>query len=116
MTNENDVNRQRQRKHLAAWQERVEIASRDGQNAVADAAAVLAAKYCQLVDSDGSEAEPAILSAANLLRRKIEASEQHRTMAVEHGLGDEAIDVTLEIQGLERELVDLVRDWQQQSN
>lgn len=116
MTNEIDINRERQRKHLAAWRERADIARRDGHQAVAEAAAALSEKYSQLVESDAPEAEPALFADANLLRRKIEASEQHRTMSVEHGLGDEAIDVTLEIQEMEKELVALVRKWQQQGS
>lgn len=114
MTNDTDINRERQHRQLSAWRERAEIASRDGNAALADAAAALATKYNQLVESAVPELEPAVFAAANLLRRKIEASEQHRTMSVEHGLGDEAIDVTLEIQEMEKELVALVRQWQQQ--
>ncbi|MBY0551469.1 MAG: hypothetical protein K2W95_29580 [Candidatus Obscuribacterales bacterium] len=114
MTNEIDITRERQRRHLAAWRERAAIASRDGHQAFADAAAALSAKYSQLVELDVPEAEPAMFAAANLLRRKIEASEQHRTMSVEHGLNDEAIDVTIEIQEMEKELVTLVQTWQQE--
>lgn len=116
MTDSIETRRERQRKHLAAWRERVEIARRDGNGVVASAAHALAEKYRELVESASPEPEPASVAAANLLRRKIEAAEQHRTMSVEHGLGDEAIDVTLEIQEMERELVALVRVWQQQEN
>lgn len=115
MTNDDNINREKQRRHLAAWRERAEIARREGHLEVADAADTLSAEYKRLVESEIPQPDPAILSAANLLRRKIEASEQHRTMSVEHGLGNEAIDVTLEIQEMERELVELVRAWNQQT-
>ena len=113
MTGEQSIDPARLQKHLAAWSQRAEIARRHGQDAVADAATVLVSEYGKFIAA-GLESEPAVFAAANTLRRKIEASEQHRTMSVEHGLGDEAIDVTLEIQEMEKELVALVSDWQKQ--
>lgn len=115
MTNEINA-KDRQRKQLAAWRERALIANRDGHEAVAEVAAFLAAKYSEFLESEVPQTEPSMFTSANLLRRKIEASEQHRTMSVEHGLGDEAIDVTLEIQEMERELIALVQEWQKREN
>ncbi len=60
-------------------------------------------------ESDAAINEPEILRKANLFRKQIEASEQHRTMCVEHGLGDAAIDATYEIQAMEKQLVDLIQ-------
>lgn len=91
---------------IAAWLERAEIARREGRREVAEAAEKVATGYRELT---GEQDEPAYLSKANLLRKRIESTEQHRTMAAEHGLSNEAIDSTYEIQELERELIDLVR-------
>lgn len=68
----------------------------------------LASAYENLQGPDYVESE--LLTKANWLRKRIESAEQHRTMSAEHGLGDEAIDTTYEIQAMERELVKLVRD------
>jgi hypothetical protein len=90
----------------SAWLERAEIARKQGQEDVIRASLELASAYEQLSPPDYIESE--LLVKANLLRKQIESSEQHRTMSVEHGLGNEAIDVTLEIQELEKQLVALV--------
>src|SRR5687768_4183433 len=100
--------RKRRMRNIAGiWSERATTAGKHGQADVEQVAMWLASKYQELVDSDAEE--PEVLVNANLLRKRIESSEQHRTMSVEHGLGDEAIDVTYEIQELEKELVALVR-------
>lgn len=91
---------------VAAWRRRSEIARANGQVELAEAAARLAG-YCGKLLESGSEI-PEHLNQINVLRKRIEASEAHRTMSAEHGLNDEAIDTTYEIQELERELVSLV--------
>jgi hypothetical protein len=101
-----DDRKQRMRSIAGIWSERAIIAGKHGQTDLAEVSLWLASKYQQLGDSELEE--PEVLARANLLRKRIESSEQHRTMSVEHGLGDEAIDVTYEIQELERELVVLV--------
>lgn len=94
-------------KRISAWSERAEIANKQTQVDVMQAALALASVYEALIQSNVDE--PELLIKANLLRKRIEASEQHRTMAAEHGLSNEAIDATLEIQEMERNLVELVR-------
>lgn len=101
---------------VEAWNERAEIARRQKQDDVVSAALKLATSYQEMLptDEDGSgnidlDAEADFMKEANLLRKQIESSEQHRTMCVEHGLSDAAIDATYEIQALERKLVALVK-------
>jgi len=96
-------------KKWAAWTERAEVARAQMQPEVEAAADAIAAAYKQLMESNA--AEPEVLVKANKLRKRIESAEQHRTMAAEHGLNDEAIDVTYEIQKLETELVELIEQW-----
>jgi hypothetical protein len=90
------------------WSERAEIARKQGQDDVI-AAAELLALMCEKLNATPEAEEPEVLRKANLLRKKIEASERHRTMCVEHGLSDAAIDATYEIQALEKELVEVVK-------
>lgn len=105
----NSEDRQKQLQSLVAvWEERAQIATRQGTENVAKAALHIASAYKALVDADTESEEPAFLADADLLRKRIESSEQHRTMCVEHGLSDAAIDATYEIQKLERDLVALV--------
>jgi hypothetical protein len=92
---------------LAAWSKRAALAQVQKQADVEQAALAIVDAYRALLESDS--AEPEELVQANVLRKKIESAEQHRTMAAEHGLNDEAIDVTYEIQQLESELVALVK-------
>lgn len=94
-------------RRISAWSERAEIADRQRQGDVMQAALKLKVAYEALLESEVDE--PDLLITANLLRKRIEASEQHRTMAAEHGLNDEAIDATFEIQAMEKQLVELVR-------
>jgi hypothetical protein len=96
---------------LAAWTERAAVARTQNQPEVETVAHAVAAAYKQMMESNG--AEPEALVKANTLRKRIESAEQHRTMAAEHGLNDEAIDVTYEIQQLEKELVELIERWKQ---
>ena len=93
-------------KKISAWAERASIARRQRQDDVAAASEAIKAIYERLMEAP-SEA-PAFLEKANLLRKQIEATEQHRTMCVEHGLSDAAIDATYEIQELEKKLVELL--------
>lgn len=93
---------------IAAWVEREFIARKYGSAELADCATVLVRKYQELLAAEAQE-EPEPLTRARRLRRTLEASEQHRTMCVEHGLNDSAIDVTYEIQNIEKQLVELVK-------
>lgn len=93
-------------KNVSAWTERAEIARKQGQSQLVEVAMRIASMYQELESSNG--AEPDYLRKANILRKRIEATEQHRTMSVEHGLSDEAIDATHEIQELERQLIELI--------
>lgn len=101
---------------VTIWSERVEIARRQNQNDMMAVAEYIVAAYDKLrgsgADASTAAAEPAFLGPANVLRKRIESSEQHRTMCVEHGLSDAAIDATYEIQQMEKELVELVRAHQ----
>lgn len=91
-----------------AWNERAEIARRQKQDDVVAASLKLASAYQRILPAD-MNAEADFMKEANLLRKQIESSEQHRTMCVEHGLSDAAIDATYEIQALEKKLVALVK-------
>lgn len=92
----------------AVWLERAGIASRQNQHELEAAYKTIAA-FCELLShKQDYKQTPEFLKAANTLRKSIEAGEQHRTMCVEHGLSDAAIDATYEIQGLEKKLLELV--------
>ncbi len=94
---------------IRKWTERAESARKHGQEDLM-AAALELASMCQTLSKSPTEInQPDVLIRANLLRKQLEASEQHRTMCVEHGLGDAAIDATYEIQRLGKELVTLVQ-------
>lgn len=95
---------------IAHWKERAEIAQRQGQDDVRAAALKMVSAYEKLAEDSSEAEEPDVLKQANLLRKKIESSEQHRTMCVEHGLSDAAIDATYEIQQMERDLVTLLQN------
>ena len=111
---------------VTIWSERVEIARRQNQDDMVAAAQYVVSTYEKLQSASsgaggassgtggalGSIGEPAFLAPANVLRKRIESSEQHRTMCVEHGLSDAAIDATYEIQQMEKELIELVRAHQ----
>jgi len=106
----NDTDREARFKALIEhWRNRIQIAEKQKQHDVVEAAARIVDAYEKLLESQ-STGEPAFLAQANNLRKKITASEQHRTMCVEHGLSDTAIDATLEIQELEKQLVALVAE------
>jgi hypothetical protein len=94
---------------VTIWSERVEIARRQNQEEMVAAAQYVVSTYEKL---QSGMAEPAFLAPVNVLRKRIESSEQHRTMCVEHGLSDAAIDATYEIQQMEKELIELVRAHQ----
>lgn len=94
---------------ISAWTQRQAIANKLGQDDVAAAAQAVVSAYTNLLDS-AKDGEPEMLLKANVLRKRIEASEQHRTMCVEHGLSNAAIDATYEIQELERQLVALINE------
>jgi hypothetical protein len=96
-------------RNIHAWTERAEIARKQGQDDVVEICDDLVAIYQSL--AGGTAVAPEMLAKANLLRKRIESTEQHRTMSVEHGLGNEAIDATYEIKELENELLELVRNW-----
>lgn len=93
---------------IAHWSNRVQIAEKQKQLDVVEAVFQIIRVYETLLECQSQDEEPAFLEQANTLRKKITASEQHRTMCVEHGLSDTAIDATLEIQDLEKQLVALV--------
>lgn len=95
---------------VTIWSERIEIARRQNQDDMVAVAQYIVAAYEKQPSESGPE--PAFLGPANVLRKRIESSEQHRTMCVEHGLSDAAIDATYEIQQMERELIELVRAHQ----
>lgn len=97
------------RRRQDAWIERSEIASRQGQAELARIAMILAEGYHQLLEANLDIGESDQMLKANILRKQIEASEQHRTMCVEHGLSDAAIDTTYEIQAMEAELLALFK-------
>lgn len=84
------------------------MARQYGRQEMCDIATELAQQYKGLLIAH--ENEPDILQKAHRIRRKLEASEQYRTMCVEHGLNDSAIDVTYEIQELESKLIALVQE------
>ncbi len=102
-----DGRKQALERKISAWSERARIADKQQQVEVMQAAMELVSAYEALIESNGEE--PELLVKANLLRKRIEACEQHRTMAAEHGLSDEAIDATYEIQEMEKKLIELVR-------
>lgn len=91
----------------ALWVERASIADRQGQEDLQFACKALSS-LCELYAGSPAEKTPEFVKDANKIRKKIEASERHRTMCVEHGLSDAAIDATYEIQGLEKELLALL--------
>lgn len=92
----------------AVWLERASIAEKQGQKDL-QAAANTFASYCEFLSNISEKREtPAFIKTANTLRKKIEASERHRTMCVEHGLSDAAIDATYEIQSMEKELLNIL--------
>jgi hypothetical protein len=93
---------------IAQWNERAEIARTQGQDDVRAAALKVVSVYERLASDTTESDEPESLKEALVLRKRIESSEQHRTMCVEHGLSDAAIDATYEIQQLERDLVALL--------
>lgn len=104
---------------VTIWSERVEIARRQNQDEMVAVAQYIVSTYEKLQSAGevgggtpGGMAEPAFLAPVNVLRKRIESSEQHRTMCVEHGLSDAAIDATYEIQQMEKELIELVRAHQ----
>jgi phage shock protein A len=99
--NTNKIESQKRR-----WSERAEIALRQGQTDLVMAVNTIISIYDSLAATP-ELTEPEILIKVNLLRKQIEASEQHRTMCVEHGLSDAAIDATYEIQDLEKQLIKL---------
>lgn len=103
--------RQSMRARMEAWTQRAQDCAALGSVEVAQAARVIVAAYEKLLES--GESEPPDLVQANKLRKRIEAAEAHRTMSAEHGLSNEAIDVTYEIRELESELVALIQQWQQ---
>jgi len=90
------------------WSERADIAQKQGQQDMVTASMSIISLYESLSLTPEMN-EPEVLIKLNLLRKQIEASEQHRTMCVEHGLSDAAIDATYEIQDLEKQLVELSR-------
>jgi len=94
--------------HRSAWSDRVEIARRQGQEEVVKASLLMLDYYDSKLDA--SYEDPEVVAKANLLRKRIESSEQHRTMCVEHGLSDAAIDATYEIQDMEKQLVALLQE------
>lgn len=94
---------------ISKWSERAQIARKQGQEDLEAAALELMSLCESLSKSAGELNKPDILIKANLLRKQIEAGEKHRTMCVEHGLSDAAIDATYEIQALEKELVTLIQ-------
>ncbi|MBX9689221.1 MAG: hypothetical protein K2X27_21105 [Candidatus Obscuribacterales bacterium] len=94
---------------IRRWSQRAEIAESQGQIDLLEA-------IQQLISMLNSSSKPTneisiseFLARATLLRKKIEAGEQHRTMCVEHGLSDAAIDETYEIQALEKALIELIK-------
>lgn len=93
---------------MAAWIERASIARKYGNEQFAAASDELASRYKTLIEQD-EQSEPDTLTKARQLRKTLEASEQHRTMCVEHGLSDAAIDATYEIQEIESQIVHLVQ-------
>jgi hypothetical protein len=108
----NELEKDSPEENVSIWTQRAEESRKHGHSEVAAAATTVAAIYEQLLsnaESEWTEQAP-LLIQANLIRKKIEASEQHRSMCVEHGLSDAAIDATYEIEALEKQLVSLVRD------
>jgi hypothetical protein len=93
----------------SAWTDRVEIARRQNQEAVMKAALLMVDYYDSKLSP--TDEDPDVVTKANLLRKRIESSEQHRTMCVEHGLSDAAIDATYEIQDIEKQLVALLQEF-----
>jgi hypothetical protein len=95
---------------IRKWSERAEIARKQGQDELVTAALELKA-MCEALSgsADTADKRPELLVKANRLRNEIEAGEQHRTMCVEHGLSDAAIDATYEIQALEKKLISLMQ-------
>jgi hypothetical protein len=112
-TTDTSERKRRIRYQIRLWTERAEIARKQQQADVAEVAERLIMAYEDLMDQD-EQPEPEVMARANNLRNRIEATEQHRTMAAEHGLGNEAIDSTYEIQALEKELVELIHNWRGQ--
>lgn len=92
----------------SAWNDRVEIARRQSQDEVVKAALLMVDYYDTKLDP--TYEDPEVVAKANLLRKRIESSEQHRTMCVEHGLSNAAIDATYEIQDMEKQLVVLLQE------
>ena len=97
-------------RELANWQERARIAREYNNDALAAACDYLVQEYQLLLKSE-EEHENEFLLKALRLRKMMEASEQHRTMCVEHGLSDSAIDATYEIQEIERKIIALVASY-----
>lgn len=96
---------------LAVWRERAGIA-RQYDNEKFALACDFFANLCEsLLKSERSQTD--FLLKARHLRKKLEASEQHRTMCVEHGLNDSAIDTTYEIQEIETSLMAMAAEEQQ---
>jgi hypothetical protein len=95
------------RRKLAVWSGRLALAHEQDQPDVEQAVRAIIKAYESLIEKNAA-AEPEFLRQANELRKRLESAENHRTMAAEHGLNDEAIDVTYEIQKLEKALVALV--------
>lgn len=91
----------------AIWTERAGINERQGQSDLASAALTIA-WFCKFLSECSVEKLPEFIKEANTLRKKIEASERHRTMCVEHGLSDAAIDATYEIQSMEKRLLSIL--------
>lgn len=96
---------------ISQWLERAEIARAHDNVEVASAAEKIAGICQGLLECQRESERPEILRQANRIRKQIESSEQHRTMCVEHGLSDAAIDATYEIQELEKQLVAVIRDY-----
>jgi hypothetical protein len=99
--------RETARRKLAAWSARLALAGEQNQPDVEVAAQAIIKAYESLIEKN-ADAEPEYLQQANALRKRLESAENHRTMAAEHGLNDEAIDVTYEIQKIEKALVGLI--------
>lgn len=93
---------------LANWQERASISRQYANEALASACDYLVKQYELLLNSESESSESELMLKAQRFRKMIEASEQHRTMCVEHGLDDSAIDATYEIQEIEGKLIALV--------
>jgi hypothetical protein len=98
--------RETARRKLAAWSARLALAGEQNQPDVAQAVQTIIEAYENLIEINAA-AEPEYLQQANVLRNRLESAENHRTMAAEHGLNDEAIDVTYEIQKIEKALIAL---------